>query len=559
MRLRTKIFFIFAPLVVATLLATLLLTQWAVSRQTEATLRSQLAVTGQVFSGLLAARAERLLTQTALLAGDFALKRAIATYDPKTLASVAVNYRERISVDRFWITDEKGVLLADARGDPVRGRTLADRQPLAQALQGEEDAAAIGEVGGAVYQLAAVPVLAPDLIGLVLVGQAIDDATAHQLEGQTGSQVTFLTAEQIFASSWSVEERHRLLADQALARHLSESVREKPFLMNLDGERWLSYVVPVDATLPSPLYALVQRSYDRALAPLWALRRRFAIIGLVALIAALLGGAGLAAAIAAPLQVLVAAMREVRGGNLRKRVVLQRSDEIGYLAGSFDEMVEGLEERERIKETFGRFVSKEVATAVLSGSIPMHGERREVTILFQDIRGFTTLSEKADPAELVVLLNRFFTEIVAAVESEGGIVGTFTGDGVMALFGAPVTHADDPERAVRAALDMQGRIARLNAVSGREPIRIGVGVHTGEVIAGQIGPDERVSYNVVGDPVNTASRIEGLTKEMKAGVLVSQTTAARLGPAFVLGRREVLPIRGREESVEVVEVLGVRM
>ena len=126
-------------------------------------------------------------------------------------------------------------------------------------------------------------------------------------------------------------------------------------------------------------------------------------------------------------------------------------------------MVAGLEERERIKETFGRFVSRDVAAAVLSGQLPLDGERREVTILFQDVRDFTTLAERTDPRILVRVVNRLFTEMVAAVEAQGGIIREFTGDGVMALFGAPVAHDDDPARAVRAALDMLARLPALNA------------------------------------------------------------------------------------------------
>ena len=220
-------------------------------------------------------------------------------------------------------------------------------------------------------------------------------------------------------------------------------------------------------------------------------------------------------------------------------------------------MVAGLEERERIKDTFGRFVSRDVAAAVLDGQVPLAGERREVTILFQDTRGFTTISDHIEPGA-GAHGESLFTEMVAAVEGEGGIIRQFTGDGVMALFGAPVHHSDDPERAVRCALDMTARLPALNAELLREglpALRIGIGVHTGVVVAGQIGPDARVEYSVVGDPVNTASRIEGLTKEMQTTILVSAATAVRL-PDVPLGRRAVLSIRGKEQPVEVVEVLG---
>jgi len=201
----------------------------------------------------------------------------------------------------------------------------------------------------------------------------------------------------------------------------------------------------------------------------------------------------------------------------------------------------------------------DVAAAVLSGSLPLDGERREVTILFQDVRGFTTLAEHADPPVLVRIVNALFTEMVAAVEAEGGIIRVFTGDGVMALFGAPVAHQDDPARAVRAALDMMARLPALSArveAEGLPPLRIGVGIATGEVIVGRMGPDARSEYNVVGDAANLASRIEGLNKELGTTILISVATAAQLGAEFHLGRRATLPVKGKELPVEVVEVLG---
>jgi adenylate cyclase len=190
--------------------------------------------------------------------------------------------------------------------------------------------------------------------------------------------------------------------------------------------------------------------------------------------------------------------------------------------------------------------------------MPLLGERREVTMLFQDIRDFTGISEKMAPEELVGMLNQFFTEIVVAVEAEGGLK-QFLGDGVKTLFGAPLAHADAPDRAVRAALAMVARLEALNIYLNSQnlpTLRIGVGIHTGEVIAGQIGPDTRVEYEVTGEAVNVASRVEGLTKELHTTILISEATAARMGPGFTLGRAAELPVRGKEKPVKVVEVLG---
>lgn len=258
------------------------------------------------------------------------------------------------------------------------------------------------------------------------------------------------------------------------------------------------------------------------------------------------------------MRAFLAQMYRVQGGDLSGAWHLDSTDEFLDLGYGFNQMLAGLGERETIKDTFGRFVSPAVAEVVLSGQLSLNGERREVSILFQDLRDFTSMAEQMNPEALVEVLNQFFTEMVAAVESEGGVVKKFMGDGVMALFGAPVAVPDHAARAVRAAQGMAQRLTDLNvrlSAQGKPTLQIGVGIHTGEVVTGEIGPDTRVEYGVVGDPVNVASRIEGLTKELQTTILISAATAARLGPGFLLGRTAALAVKGKAQPVRVVEVL----
>lgn len=564
--LRTKIFLAISALVVAVLVATLGYTQLVVSREAQRTLSHELQTTGEVFDDLMAERAIRLESNSTLLASDFALKRVLATqfdrttFEPATLASVALNYQRRIGVELLWIADDTGVLLAGPPSVVDAGVSFANYPPLMEALKTQAPATAIAEVNGTLFQLVAVPVFAPDVIGFLLLGQAIDDAFARRLKENTGSEISFLTESRVFASSGPTAKRDQVVpGGQGRSALLREHAVHEPFLLTFGGERYLSLVVPVEARLLQPLYAVIQGSYDKALAPLRSLQQRIVAIGAVALICALLSGIALAGGITSPVLSLVAGMREVVQGNLRFRSKIDREDEMGFLARSFNDMIGGLEEREHIKNTFGRFVSRDVAAAVLSGQVPLGGERREISILFQDIRGFTGLSEQLDPATLLKVLNQFFTEVVAAVEFEGGVVKQFTGDGVMALFGAPQAYPDHAERAVRAALGIVNRLVGLNVQlnsQGIPSLAIGAGVHTGDVVAGLIGPDARVEYGVVGEAVNLASRVESLTKDVNAVILVSKEIVAGLGPGFTLGRTAVLPVKGSKQPVHVVEVLG---
>ena len=564
--LRTKIFVAFSALIVTLLLATLGLTQFIVSREARRTLSRELLTTGQVFHRLMDERAARLQNSSVLLASDFALKKVIAThldaaqFDAGTLSSAAESYQSRIGVELMWITDETGTLLGVSPGDAHLGHSMAMLPPLKEAIETAGSATGIAEIDGKLFQLVVVPVLAPDVIGYLVLGHVIDDTLAQRVKADTGTEVSFLTTDRLFASSWAPAAREQFVPAGAFrAQLLGAAPADRLKLLTIGGSRFLSLVVPMtDAHMSKPLYAMVQGSYDEALAPLRALTWQIVAIGATALAIALLVGVGLAGGITGPVRTLVAGMHEVLRGNLRYRSRITRQDEIGFLARSFNEMVDGLEEREHVKDTFGRFVSRDVAEAVLAGRVPLEGEKREVSILFQDIRGFTALSEKLDPATLLNVLNRFFTEVVGAVEAEGGVVKQFTGDGVMALFGAPQARADHAQRAVRAALGIVARLAGLNVLleeKGFPPLAIGIGIHTGQVVAGLIGPDERVEYGVVGEPVNLAARVESLTKDVLTTILVSGEVAARLGVEFQLGRTASLPVKGKTEPVQVVEIL----
>jgi adenylate cyclase len=561
--LRSKIFLAFSALILGVMLATLGLTQLVVGRDAARTVNRELRTTGQVFESLLQERATRLRSSSILLANDFALKRVFAThfdpasYDAETLVSAGLSYRQRLGVELVWMTDENGTLLAASPSRAAQtGESLATLTPLKEALESQAAESAVVQIDGRLFQVAAVPVFGPDVIGFLMLGQLIDDSVAARLKHDTHSDVSFLTAGHVFASSWPAVMRARLPAFVTTQPAVPETL-SRPVLMG--DERFVSLVLPVAAHVPQPLYALIQGSYDKALAPLHTLQWRIAVIGIAALVTALLTGLLLSGNITGPVRTLVDAMGEVARGNLRHRIQVQGHDELGFLARSFNVMVDGLEEKEHIKDTFGRFVSPEVAEVVLTNQVPLTGERLEVSILFQDIRGFSALAESLDPARLLQVLNQFFTEVVAAVEAEGGMVKQFTGDGVMALFGAPRSCADHPQRATRAALGLVARLAHLNTqlrTQGLPPLRIGVGIHAGEVVAGLIGPDQRVEYGVVGDAVNVASRVEKLTKDFGATILVSSEIASRLGPEFVPGRTAILPVKGKARPVEVVEVLS---
>ena len=277
-------------------------------------------------------------------------------------------------------------------------------------------------------------------------------------------------------------------------------------------------------------------------------------LGVVGVLASIRLAWFVARSVAEPLGTLERAMSEVERGRLDTRCPVVSTDEIGRVTEGFNRMVRGLQEREMLRETFGKYVSQEIRDEILAGRVALEGQVREATILFADLRDFTTWVEASDPRDVVRDLNSYFTEMEAAIREQGGLVLQYIGDEIEAVFGAPVDKPDHAAAAVRAALEMRRRLAAWNAArarAGKPTLRHGIGVHTGTVIAGNIGSSERLSYALVGDPVNLASRIQGLTKELAADVLVSGTTRARMGDEVPLRALPAVKVKGRVAEVEV--------
>jgi class 3 adenylate cyclase len=256
-----------------------------------------------------------------------------------------------------------------------------------------------------------------------------------------------------------------------------------------------------------------------------------------------------------PLNVLSAAMAKVAGGTLDIRVPVTSNDEIGKVTGQFNTMVEGLRERERIRETFGRYVDESVASAVLQhGKDASSGEIREATILFTDIAGFTTIAEYLAPHELVAALNEYLETVLAPIRAHGGVVNTFIGDGLFASFNMPLPCADHPCAAVRAAIDIQRAVGERTFGDYGVALATRIGISTGPVIGGSVGAGQRMSYTLLGDTVNLAARLEELNKHHGTRILVSQSTSEACGDLFAFDALGRVPVRGRSEPIAIFSV-----
>ena len=217
-------------------------------------------------------------------------------------------------------------------------------------------------------------------------------------------------------------------------------------------------------------------------------------------------------------------------------------------------------ERERqarfVRRAFGAYLSPELVRDLAENPehLELGGETRDITVLFSDIRSFTTLSETLTPRELVTLLNRYLTPVSRAIQAEGGYIDKYIGDAVMALFNAPVDLAHHPDAACRAAVGMLRALEGFNtdqAEQGRPTLDIGIGIHTGEAVVGNMGSEERINYTALGDSVNVASRLEGLTKDYDRRILITGQTRDRLQEAWQTEFLGSVQVKGREEPVSV--------
>lgn len=281
-----------------------------------------------------------------------------------------------------------------------------------------------------------------------------------------------------------------------------------------------------------------------------------------------------------PLKELACAAQKISEGDLKNRVQVSSGDEIGMLGDSFNEMSRSLLEKEFMKEVFGKVVTPDVRDHLLGdgmAGISLGGENMRVTILFCDIRGFTSLSEKMECEKVVRLLNEYFSKMSECIIRHNGIINKYIGDAIMAIFGAPIKSATHAKDAYLAALEMRNALVQVNRdfeKIGFPQIKFGIGIHTGTVLAGNIGSPSRMEYTVIGDNVNIASRIEGLCKEYKRDLLISESSVNEMSSEenfadknftdekFADEKKFPAPhflceanIRGKEEKIKLYEVI----
>src|SRR5581483_10862171 len=342
------------------------------------------------------------------------------------------------------------------------------------------------------------------VVGAILVGKPFDELLTQLTKDVLASVTVYRPDGSLFGSSFNPQPGDTpLQLDQStISQVFSTTPKTVQRPLTIGGTGYMELVgglVIRDKVAYGLGVALAKSDIDRAASES---RIQLTIMFMAVTAVVLAIGLVLAKRISTPIGVLVRACQMVARGEFGERVEVKARDETGVLAHTFNQMIDGLKERDRIRDTFGRYMTQQVSDAILKGDVKLGGETRELTLFMSDIRSFTTLSESMKPEDLVAFLNRYFSAMIDCVMAHDGVVDKFMGDAILVVYGAPVRDPEHPVKAVLTALDMRAKLLEFNQQlieEGQNPIRIGIGVNTGPAVTGNIGSEVRMEYTVIGD------------------------------------------------------------
>jgi adenylate cyclase len=524
---------------VVVMLATLPLLLWLLHTQLVAQISERTANAGRMYQAQLDDDITDVRLAVAVFSSSTTVHQAMAHRDMGALSSMTTAYASLYPDIDIALYDRSGARVTRI-GCDEDGPPLGDADFIARTLAAGE-AVALSDRGCDRFPMPTYIVgrrIAD--VGVVVVGLDFSASSLTRIAKKLGVELSLVDRE------GHVINKTARFPDASNDAFIRQSFAPKQFA---ETHRDLRLVAALDTTE-------VKRAIRRTF---------FEVVGFVVVAAVIAAGVGvrLASRMSKIIRRLSRAFGQLEAQDYAKVEGVTTGDELEDLADAFNKAVDGLHERDKLRSTFGKYMTEAVMEHLLAGKVPLGGEVLTATIVFSDIRSFTSISEKMDAKSLVSLLNEYFTEMVDAITEEQGVVDKYIGDAIMAVYGAPVPKKGDALRAVRSAIAMRKALGRLNerlAARGIAPIRTGIGIHTGEVVAGNIGSERRMEYTVIGDAVNVALRLEAATKELNVPVLISEVTYHLVEDAIDARAVEAVTVKGRAEPVMAyaVEELALR-
>jgi adenylate cyclase len=513
----------------------------------------------RVFVQFVAQTVKQLALSVRLLSSDYAFASTVAqlrnSNDPvarATLESALQNYRGRIGIASFVkLVSSDGQTLIDTLPPELSDKLSIDEETIIRAEDSPSlQATKIEALGESLHLVMIYPLLAPELSVWIAVGFPLDRALVEQFSQLSNFEIAFLYDGKVVASTAALE--HADAKFPSPGKNTTGAIQ----IVKVNGKPFLGSTVPFPEDFERRTSIAMLTSLEHEMAPFWRLEKLLMGLNIVALLISGAAGVAVARGVTRPVIELAEGVRRINKGDYGVRVPVKTRDELGDLASAFNGMAGGLEERDRVRDLFGKSVSPEVARELMGSKVELGGEIRNVSILFSDLRDFTARSETQSPEDLVKELNAYFTEVTGAVEAVGGIVDKYIGDAIMAVFGAPVELSDHADRAVQAAMEIlraEESLNRKRSGLGLTPLRTGIGISTGDVVAGNVGSTSRYNYTVIGDEVNLASRLESLTKELRFGarIICSNSTRLALVKNYQLRDLGATEIRGKKGAIRI--------
>lgn len=558
------------------------------ARYTDQTIDSYLGIGAEVFDFSRTEHINTLLTLSSALTRDWGFRNAFGAADQATLLDAAENLLSRSfeAADIMLISDMEGRVIADTAAQGFTELNSAWLNLMHRAEASDDGVSeAVLTVNDTPYQVTVIPLFLPAPVAWIFAGYPLDGRFVASIKQSSASDVSVLRYQGLDLSFLSANTSiitpipTSTLQGQVIASTLSEQ-DARLTLAGLDPSEFgttqrirlqeadygtLVRPLAADPVSGELILAVIQRSYRENQVNLAQLQDRLFSFSMLVVSISLFAVIWLARTFTRPILALARRVKLIEQGDYSTGMVTQArsgSDELTQLDHSVSAMARGLAEREKIRDLLGKVVSPEIAAELMQGQIELGGEERIVSVLFADIRGFTTLSEQQTPSQTLFMLNQCFEKICLAIETSGGVVDKFNGDAVMALFGAPVAHTNDADRAMQALVKIEHAVQELS----RDPespaagLSIGLGIHTGLVVAGNMGSQNRMNYTVIGDSVNLASRLESLTRLYGVSNLVSEASIAALGKdaeKYQWLELDVVRVKGKREAVKIYSLLGL--
>jgi len=530
-----------------------------------------LQVTADVFFKSLAQHRDALLSKVRALSTDYAFKPVANTNEHKTVLSTLISYQQRVEADVMLLLAMEGNIIADTSHPLLTNEPFYLPLLIEQASNSEYgEADTIAFIDKQPYLLVAVPLFSPEPSHWIVMGFLLTDVFAQNLQKITKSDVSIMFGSKLTSTGsyqWlqlasTLTGDIRQLSEQALTSKASFEQALKVnqnFDLLMAGQSYVSVALPIRSENEEYFIALLQRSLALALVPYEDLHLIVAFGFVIALILLIVGGNFIARKITEPVTVLAQGAEKIEQGHYDLTIEVNQNDELGQLAQRFNAMAKGLAERAKVRSLLGKVVSPAIAEQLLNKGVELGGEEREVTILFSDIRNFTSLCETHNAKEMLKLLNQLLTRLSKIIDVHHGVIDKYIGDAVMALFGVPIKDDLQAQNTVLAALAMQQELVAINQeliVNNFVEIGLGIGINTAQVIAGNMGSSTRLNYTVIGDGVNVSSRLEGLTKYYGVSILVSEATKLQCKD-ILFQEIDTMRVKGKKLGLTIYQPLGV--